>query len=97
MPRNCSESVKLVIKKVDSILSKADRQEIAEMKEFGVSLLNDVDFASTLTKIPPDSFSYVSEFCNHMEKTVNNGTLNKGLNEADVVLDVAWNMFANLI
>ncbi|KAK1847320.1 serine carboxypeptidase S28 [Colletotrichum chrysophilum] len=70
MPRNCSEGVKLVIKKVDSILSKGDRQEIAEMKkEFGVALLNDVDFASTLTKIPPDSFSYVSEFCNHMEKT----------------------------
>ncbi|KAJ0378969.1 hypothetical protein COL26b_002748 [Colletotrichum chrysophilum] len=63
-------------------------------KEFGVALLNDVDFASTLTKIPPDSFSYVSEFCNHMEKTVNNGTLNKGLNEADVVLDVAWNIWA---
>ncbi|KAF0322244.1 putative serine peptidase [Colletotrichum asianum] len=82
MPRNYSEG--------------GDRREIAAMKEFGVALLNDVDFASTLTKILPDSFSYVSEFCNHMEKRVNNGTLNKGLNEADVVLDVAWNMFANL-
>ncbi|KAL3296949.1 serine carboxypeptidase S28 [Colletotrichum asianum] len=78
MPRNYSEG--------------GDRREIAAMKEFGVALLNDVDFASTLTKILPDSFSYVSEFCNHMEKRVNNGTLNKGLNEADVVLDVAWNI-----
>ncbi|KAF4809490.1 putative extracellular serine carboxypeptidase [Colletotrichum siamense] len=96
-PWNCSEGAKLVIKKVDSILSKGDRQEIAAMKkEFGVALLNDVDFASTLTKILPDRFSYVSEFCNHIEKRVNNGTLNKGLHEADVVLDVAWNMFVNL-
>ncbi|KAJ5018773.1 hypothetical protein K4K57_003585 [Colletotrichum sp. SAR 10_99] len=97
MPRNCSEGVKLVIKKVDSILSKGERQEIAAMKkEFGVALLNDVDFASTLTKMLPNSFSYVSEFCNNMEKRVNKRTLKKGLNEADVALDGAWNMFANL-
>ncbi|KAE9578154.1 putative extracellular serine carboxypeptidase [Colletotrichum fructicola] len=57
MPRNFSEGVKLVIKKVDSILSRGDMQEIAAIKkEFGVALLNDVDFASTLTKILPDSF-----------------------------------------
>ncbi|KAI8244819.1 putative extracellular serine carboxypeptidase [Colletotrichum sp. SAR 10_96] len=88
MPRNCSEGVKLVIKKVDSILSKGERQEIAAMKkEFGVALLNDVDFASTLTKMLPNSFSYVSEFCNNMEKRVNKRTLKKGLNEADVALD----------
>ncbi|KAH0437363.1 serine peptidase [Colletotrichum camelliae] len=97
MPRTCSYGVKLVIDKVDSILSKGDTQEIAAMKnEFGVASLDDFDFARMPIKVLPDDFYDVSEFCNDTGKRLNNGTPNKGQHEPDVVLDVAWNMYANL-
>ncbi|KAF9881706.1 hypothetical protein CkaCkLH20_00852 [Colletotrichum karsti] len=100
LPRNCSADVKLVVKKVDSILDKGDKKKIAAMKnDFGLaSLDDDGDFAKILYQpiiAWADNRTAVFEFCDYMETYSNNGKVNKNKINSGVGLDAAWDAYTS--
>ncbi|KAI1265567.1 serine carboxypeptidase S28 [Xylariaceae sp. FL1019] len=78
MPKNCSADVKAVIKYVDGVLCSEDKEDINTLKtRFGLSALNDADFARYIT-LPQAQWqadqAYVFNFCDAIESVASNYT-----------------------
>ncbi|KAF6822455.1 extracellular serine carboxypeptidase 1 [Colletotrichum plurivorum] len=98
LPRNCSADIKLVVKKVDSILSKGDKKQVAAMKkEFGLeSMTDNGDFAYILYQPVIEWASNetaVFEFCDYIETSASGGKVNKNREKSGVGLDAAWKAY----
>ncbi|KAI1147343.1 serine carboxypeptidase S28 [Nemania diffusa] len=78
LPRNCSADVKTVVQYIDGVLSSGDAGDVATLKlRFGLSALNDADFADVvsnpLTQWQSNQDAVIS-FCDHIEGVSSNYT-----------------------
>ncbi|KAI8624529.1 serine carboxypeptidase S28 [Xylariaceae sp. FL1651] len=78
LPRNCSADVKAVIQYVDGVLSSGDDGDVSTLKtRFGLTALNNADFADTISNPiiawQSDQDSVIS-FCDYIEGAASNYT-----------------------
>ncbi|KAI3331692.1 serine carboxypeptidase S28 [Xylariaceae sp. AK1471] len=78
LPRNCSADIKAVVEYIDGVLASGDKDDVNMLKtRFGLSALNDPDFADIISnpiiawQSDQDS---VIEFCNYIEGAASNYT-----------------------
>lgn len=101
LPRNCSADIKAVIQYVDGVLESKDEADITTLKtRFGLSALNDADFADTLSN-PLVQWQSDQEsvffFCDYLESVASNYTGFMHNSDKGVGLVAALNAYSSYV
>ncbi|KAI1337447.1 peptidase S28 [Xylariaceae sp. FL0016] len=101
LPSNCSTDVRAVIQYVDTVLASGNADDISTLKtRFGLSALNDMDFADTLANpitLWQNDQDAVISFCDDLEASASNYTQYMSSSGSGVGLVAALEAYASYI